>query len=112
MRITSLPELKKWNDNPTEEKPIVMEWLFPWFFDELLMKDKFKEARDAYFTYLRFTKICEKLTTDESLERVRVNLGWYADRGHKWVLKLKEFYEKENIDYRSSSSSSDTDSSL
>lgn len=96
MEITTLHDLKKWNDNPTEEKPFVIEWFFPWFF-ELLEKDMFKEARDAYFTMVRFTKICEKLNVEDSFDRMNVNLGWYADRGHTWKTKLKEFYEKENI---------------
>jgi hypothetical protein len=31
-RITSLEKLKQWNDSPTEEKPIVLEWFMDWFF--------------------------------------------------------------------------------
>ncbi len=43
IRIQNLDDLKKWNSNPTEEKPIVLEWFMDWFFEELIFKIKLQK---------------------------------------------------------------------
>lgn len=95
IRIKGLRELKKWNKNPTEEKPIVMEWFYDWFFEELLMKDNFEKAKDAFFTSIEFTERCENLSYAEALNRMKNNLEYYSGYGWtNWRPKYFEFLKK------------------
>jgi hypothetical protein len=91
-RIESLKELKRWIQNPTRSKPIVFDWFINWFFDELLMQDKYDIAIDAYNTLIEFTMICEKLNKEQATERVNDNLGYYSGYSVHWNKKLKKYF--------------------
>lgn len=91
-RIRSLQELKEWNENPTEEIPILYEWFLVWFFDEVLMKNKKKLAMEAHEEHIKFGMICNKFTREQSIERVNSNLGYYAGYSAKWAEKLKKYF--------------------
>jgi len=87
IRIKSLEELKAWNENPTTEAPIVLEWFMDWFFDELLEKSKREEAMYAREALIEFTVICEKMTREAATKRVDSNFNYYSGRGYtlEWV---------------------------
>lgn len=89
MKITSLDELKAWNKNPTEEKPIMLEWFLDWFFEELISKDDTVAAAEAYNAYVEFAILCEDLTSEEAIERVENNLTHYA--GHSITVWLPKW---------------------
>lgn len=92
VRIKSLSGLKKWNKSPTEEKPIVMDWFYDWFFEKVLMKDNFEKAKDAFYTMVEFTEKCEKMSHKDSLDRVKSNLVYYSGYGWStWRPKYIEF---------------------
>jgi len=80
-KINSLSKLKKWNKNPTTEKPYIVEW-FRDYFEGLLEKGDIKKAYDAFNAIVEFTEKCEKLSKEESLERVStiLNSKKYLDR--------------------------------
>lgn len=78
-----------------------MEWFFEWFFEELLMNDEFKKAKDAYETMIEFTEKCENMTNENSIKRNYGNFTYYSGYGGHWVNKLKIFYDK-NPHYRPS----------
>jgi len=81
MKITSLQQLKDWNRNPTAEAPTVLEWFLDWFFEELVMKNRVGEAKDARQTMIEFTMKCEKMNEQEAIQRVDSNFLHYADYG-------------------------------
>lgn len=95
LRIRNLKDLKKWNSNPTEEKPIVMEWFYNWFFEDVLMKDKLDLAVDAFHTAVEFTEKCEKLSHTDALSRMRSNLNYYSGYGgNTWKPGYLKFLKK------------------
>lgn len=92
LRINSLDALKKWNDNPTEEKPIVLDWFLNWFFEDLLMKDKYTEALEATEVLVKFTEICESLNTEEAVNICLSNFKYYSGYGlTKWGENFSKF---------------------
>lgn len=92
LKIKDLNSLKEWNKNPTVKKPIVLEWFMDWFFDDVLMKDKKELALDAYNTMIEFTMICEKMSKEQAIDRVHINLGYYSGYSSKWSKKLKKHF--------------------
>jgi len=91
-RIKSLKELKEWNANPTKELPIVYEWFMDWFFKDVLMKDKFKLAKDAHETHVEFCMICNNFTREQAIERVNRNIDYYSSYSVKWENKLDKYF--------------------
>lgn len=87
-RIKSLKELKEWNANPTKELPIVYDWFMDWFFKDVLMKDKFKLAKDAHETHIEFCMICNNFTREQAIERVNRNIDYYSRYSVEWENKL------------------------
>jgi hypothetical protein len=92
LRINSLKELKEWNANPTKELPIVYDWFLPWFFKEVLMKDKIKLIKDAHETHIRFCMICNNFTIEQAIQRININLGYYAGYSKAWYEKLDKYF--------------------
>lgn len=92
MRITNLKQLKGWNQNPTEELPILYEWFLDWFFKDVLMKDKFELAKDAHEEHIKFAMICNKFTRQQAIERVNGNVGYYAGYSSEWYAKLDKCF--------------------
>ena len=97
IRITSLNQLKNWNNKPTKESPIAMEWLIEYFFELLDTKNN-DIAFDLYNSFIEFTMICEKMNElKDAIYRVQLNIGWYADRGINDKNNLNYFYKLNNI---------------
>ena len=93
--IRSLEDLKKWNNNPTPEKPVVLEWFLLWFFESLLMHNKFEEALDATHTIVKFTEVCEDMTQPQAIDRCLSNFRYFSGYGgSKWCKKFDIFKEK------------------
>ncbi len=93
IKIKSLQELKNWNNKPTEEKPVLMEWFLDWFFEELLEKDDFEKAKEAREEFIKFTEICEDMNKTEAINRVDGNLQYYSGYSiTKWQPKLAQFF--------------------
>lgn len=92
VRINNLADLKKWNENPTKELPIVYEWFLDWFFDEVLMNDKKELAKDAHETHIRFIMICNNFSREQAVERADVNVGYYSGYSRDWVKKLHKYF--------------------
>lgn len=97
-RIRGLMALKRWNNNPTEEKPVVQEWFLDWFFEELLDKGRNEKAIEAREVMIEFTVICEKLTKEQAIERVDTNFDYYSDRAitrwrPEWLALKKQIRE-------------------
>jgi len=98
--IRSLNALKRWNKNPTEKAPIVLEWFLEWFFEKLLDKDKIKEAIEARETLIEFTMICEKIAKEEATQRVDGNFFYFSGYSTtrwrpKWIA-LEEQLNRES----------------
>jgi hypothetical protein len=91
-RIKSLKELKEWNANPTKELPIVYDWFMDWFFKDVLMKDKFKLAKDAHETHIEFCMICNNFTREQAIERVNRNMDYYSRYSVEWENKLDKCF--------------------
>lgn len=94
IRITSLEALKKWNNNPTSDLPIVYEWFLNWFFEDVLMRDKAELAKDAHETHIKFAMICNNFTREQAIERVNINIGYYAGYSSHWQNKLQKYFPK------------------
>jgi hypothetical protein len=94
--IDSLEDLKAWNQNPTDEVPIVLHWYHRFFFEEALMKDDIKLIVDAYLTIIEFAMICEGMDFNEAKERVDGNLEYYSNSSVHWSNKLKLYNETLN----------------
>jgi hypothetical protein len=84
LRIKCFNALKHWNNNPTEEKPIVLEWFMDWFFIEVLEKEKMALAVEAREEMIKFTMICEKMERDQAIERTDTNLDYYSNYSSNW----------------------------
>jgi len=84
--INSIDDLEEWIKNPTEEKPVVLEWFLDWFFMDLLSRGRIGEAMLARNTMIEFTMICEDMTSKNATDRIDNNLDQYS--GHsitKWA---------------------------
>lgn len=90
--IKSLPQLKRWNKNPTKEPPIVLDWFLDFFFEKLLANHNYGLAKDAYDTIIQSTKLFENLTEDEAKTRMFNNLNYYAGYSARWGASLAEFF--------------------
>ncbi len=98
IKIESLSELKQWNKNPTKEKPIVLEWLMDWFFEELLDRSEIEKAIEAREVLIEFTMICEKMDRKNAIERVDTNFDYYSGRAitrwrPEWLELKKQIYK-------------------
>lgn len=93
--IRSLEDLKKWNQEPTTEKPVVLEWFLLWFFESLLMYNKFEEALDAAHTIVKFTEVCENMTQPQAIDRCLSNFIYFSGYGPaKWGENFSIFRKK------------------
>lgn len=89
-RITSMEQLNAWNANPTEWKPIVMEWAYDHFFD-CLATNKKREARDLYGALVKFTILAEKMQEQEAIVRTNENLEYFSGYASNWRDRWQEF---------------------
>ena len=95
IRIQNLDDLKKWISNPTEEKPIVLEWFMDWFFEELIFKNKITEAVEAYNVMIEFTQICEKMNYEDAVQRNLTNLNYWVGYGStRWYKNYQKFLKQ------------------
>ena len=78
LRIRGFLALKRWNKNPTKEKPILLEWFLDWFFEELLDKGNTEKAIEARETLIEFAIICEGITKEKAIERIDTNFDYYS----------------------------------
>lgn len=77
--ITSLRELKKWNENPTELAPEVStEWFLEMFFREILAEDQHFTAANARKDLAKYYEISEKIEEEASLAKVDAMLEEWA----------------------------------
>lgn len=107
-KITSLEELDEWiRENseylytletpPKEELPIVLEWLLPYLFDEVLRKingfslfkgGKRRSQRNRFFdvvnTYIKFDRVCSTRNPSEAREFCFEQLDFYYYRFTNW----------------------------
>lgn len=72
--ITSLQGLQKWNAHPSKQKPVVIGWFFPYFF-QLLEDGAEGTALEAFETLVTFVEVCEGCTQ-------------YAARQHCFLLTV------------------------
>lgn len=99
IKITSLEQLKEWNNiNKSKTdfiKPIVCEWFYDWFFEVLLdEKEDYKQAKDARDTMIEFTQICENKTLEEATLLTNANLRYYSNYAcTRWPAKLDKVME-------------------
>lgn len=100
MKITSLEQLKEWNDKyalgmtfqkeTNEDKwPILLEWFLDWFFEEALLDIEI--AREAFREYRNFTYICTDLSQEAALGRCLSNLNFWYDRASYYNSRSKQF---------------------
>lgn len=92
--INNIEGLKRWNNDPTEEKPCVAEWYYDWIFDDVLKRKNFKEFEEAYEEMIRFTKICEKMDRWAAIDLLNRNLKYWYNRASKDDKPFKEYYNK------------------
>ena len=97
IKIVNLKQLKEWNNNPTKEKPIVMEWFLDWIIDEC--PKKYADFKDAYDTYVRFTIFCENKSLTEAVELTNSNLKYWYKRASKNSKRFKNHFNKTLVYY-------------
>lgn len=103
--INNIEGLRRWNNEPTEEKPCVAEWYYDWIFDEVLKRKKFEEFEDAYNEMIRFTIICEKMDRLAAIELLNGNLRYWYNRASKDAVPFQEYFNKiliKNFGYQKS----------
>ena len=88
-RITTFERLKEWNENPTEELPIVYEWFLDWFFEQLV-EGNIDLVREANEVHIKFCMICNNFNRSQAIERVNTNMNYYAGYSQKWRELLNE----------------------
>lgn len=98
MKITSLEQLKKWNRDFTDEKPILLEWFLDWFFDDCLKNYNYKFCSEAYDEFLVFTQICEGIGRKHAIERVNSNLIYWYRRASKPIEPFKTFFNRKLVE--------------
>lgn len=100
MKITSLEQLKDWNNQyilgmtlrrePDESNwPILLEWFLDWFFEEALLN--IETAREAFNEYVDFTYICTDLSQEAALGRCLSNLNFWYNRASYYNSRSKQF---------------------
>lgn len=100
MKITSLQQLKEWNNQygcgstyicepDVSKHPILLEWFMDWFFEEALLD--IKVAKEAFEEFIIFTMICESMTKDAALGRCLHNLNYWYDRASYYNSRSKQF---------------------
>ena len=105
-RIIGLMALKRWNKNPTDEKPILQEWFLDWFFYKLLDKNRTEKAIEAREALIDFTMICEKLNKEKAIERVDTNFDYHSGRSitrwrPAWLELKKHIHENGGTVFQS-----------
>lgn len=100
MKITSLQQLKEWNNQyaigstfrkeTNEDKwPILLEWFMDWFFEEALLDIEI--AREAFYEYINFTYICTDLSKEAALGRCLHNLNFWYNRASYYNSRSRQF---------------------
>lgn len=100
MKITSLQQLKDWNnqyaigsvfrkEHDEAKFPILLEWFLDWFFEEALLD--IEVAKEAFNEYVHFTYICTELSTSGSLGRCLLNLNYWYNRASYYNSRAKQF---------------------
>lgn len=100
MKITSLQQLKDWNnqyavgstfrkEHDEAKFPILLEWFLDWFFEEALLDIEI--AREAFREYRNFTYICTDLSQEATLGRCLSNLNYWYDRASYYNSRSKQF---------------------
>lgn len=99
-RITTLEALKTWNATkylPNEPRPIVGEWFYDWFFEQVLCGYRTDaEVYDAYDTFIYFTQRCELMTRAAAMLSVDMSLTYYANYSNKWAYAWGSFKERHD----------------
>lgn len=94
IEITSVEQLHKWNQNPTSENPVLLEWLLNWIFDDCLRIRDFNLYKEAYMEFVKFTQIREKMSKPEAILRVNNNLDYWRRRASKNEEPFKKYTNK------------------
>ncbi len=100
MKITSLQQLKDWNnqyavgstfrkEHDEAKFPILLEWFLDWFFEEALLD--IKVAGEAFNEYVNFAYICTELSPEASLGRCLHNLNYWYNRASYYNSRAKQF---------------------
>lgn len=99
IKIESLEELEKWNEDPTEELPYVLEWYMDWIFDECLAKKDYDFFKRGYMAMINCTLLCEKgFKLSQAVDRTNANLRYWYNRASKDSSKFKEFVNKITVE--------------
>jgi hypothetical protein len=85
LKINTLEDLKKWNNNPTNDEVLVIEWWIDAIFDDALNVPNFHLASQMRDEMIKFTMIYEKMEVNESTKRVDSNISYWNKRSSKDV---------------------------
>lgn len=85
-KITSLEELKAWNN----ERPIVLEWFMEWFMN-LLVEGKFEEADEAYHEIIKFGMKSDGISEAKCRAMMERNFGYYCEKGRPWEVAFQKW---------------------
>lgn len=97
IRIKSLEELKKWNE---DNHPIVFEWFMDWIFDDVLSKKNLELFKEAIHEIVIFAIICEKLSRRDAYLRIEANLMYWEERaGKNNKVLLNKYLDKVKSNY-------------
>lgn len=83
LRIESLEDLIKWNNNPTNENVYVIEWVY----DYILENIKLEASSKVRLELIRFTMIYENLSKTSSIDLVDKNLFYWDGRASYYIGK-------------------------
>lgn len=103
-KITSLDQLKEWNDQylvgctfikeKDESKfPILLDWFLDWFFAEAL--NDINVAKEAFVEYINISFICSNDSFDECFSKCLRNLNyWYYRASYVNKRRKRKQFEK------------------
>jgi len=105
--IRSLEQLKYWNQNPTKEKPIAMEWFYDGIFDDVLSQDepgflhkcrgvdkRYELFVECLEQFILMTCICELMSENEATILTLQNLNYWKSRASKSEEPFNTYIEK------------------
>ncbi len=98
-KIKDLTSLKNWNITNKHNKniqkselPIVGEWFYDYFFEKLLMNEKYDDAKIYYDEFVTFTMICNNMNITEASFQTNNNLDYYSRYGvTTWFKNYNKF---------------------